>query len=1492
MIHLRWLSALFIFLTLPLLDEVSAASSDVILVSTAVVAPSPGDPLLLHATFNEGELQVDRLHGDPRVSRIQRGQFDRFPPDDDRGSRVGLADTLTSGRISGGFGVQAITDLGIRATGNINPDRGSFTAWISQAPVLHEGGLLLAARSFIPGGPRAGATAWALGVGGASDSDAPRGRLFLTTQHIQCVAAEPLPETDWIFVAAVWDVNHGIKLYANGELIGSTWSDQEAEEEIFVEETTLVWPQDGFANEILQARISHGVSAGREWHPLSEGEFIHEDLVASYGEESDFFLQGDIDDRVQLRFRPFDGLQPGTYRLTVEVLQVFRGSPDIQPPQLRMGLTERGRETEHSRLDFPATDEPWWREVIMVFELHDDEKTGKEWSMNLDLNFNHSGIYRIRSVVLEKGDFSGELDMRLISYGVPWWPVLELASPTPVERFQIYGHGRNAPVYDELAFWDIPLSEESVQELMKASDWTAVSVEAEDFEPGTRSEWFGWNGAGQAIPVRPDQLAVIKEAPVERAWEDLRAAGSLVVDGNLWSLGPWFYHGYPHISPRTFHFKFFEPSQINYINLFGNLTGQFTIGGSPRAPLDGESFLELPGDQGFSSHFLSEPVVVDQISLIREHGEVSTLGFYEISGEAPSGLQPDLRLTLTPSREAGPPLPPAKLAEFLTLYPTGERDFLVGQSGAGHAFEMEIGKRRALHLVTPPMREDYPLDAVLLRLFLEGITPGSHFQVRMHDPLIPWRELGRFDFVADSQAGDSGGRYDLLLDLRETLVLEGDSLWLTLYFEEEVTLVGDGDAQNSSLVVYRADPEMARERWRLREMADWRNRFESLSEPRPWSRPFTSDDPESNWWLQAASPEYEYLHRIGLALRERFPDDREFFAWFLWVHPFMDLPEWVNEPAPTTREHPDWAELAKANLDLYHEFVDFWTRERAHENGEIGNWIGDDTVLVQDFPDMALISDPDGEYREVVRRLAEGVHGPLTIRNRPAIVNGLNSRWTDALHAYEDGINVQPMNFQLHYGDPVLFAYLLENASRYDGFLFTEARDGMRMANSEGRGRPDWSTDRSPVGGPWTRYWFLPIHPGLTLLWYNQHPELLTIFEEIAEGHLRRMQEVVDYHAEVSYGGVDFWIALYDITGDPRYLSGLMDLEATKDAGYPVFHIGGFWNRLMDPTRLRRFPVEWVDARKLYEFSREDADDRFDSLYTRELGHSSRRYERNWMEWYLTGDTKYLEEGLQALYARLKTTLPALTVAEQSGDRVSPPKQLISQMYLGGIPAARNSQFYPTYAVSYEGLSTGFAALVWKDRPEELRVSLYNFEEQPQEGIMRIWNLKPGRYSVRSGIDRTGDGRVDEWQGEATEMDLVRGDAIPLQLPSHREVIVEAELIEPGLPLAERPDPAVSHRDAVWNREEGLVLRVHNLGNVPATDVEVVVRDPDGREMARQQIERIEPPLDFHAKFVEIRFPRIVPVDENSELVVELNPGHPYPEITRRNNEALIRVQP
>ena len=174
------------------------------------------------------------------------------------------------------------------------------------------------------------------------------------------------------------------------------------------------------------------------------------------------------------------------------------------------------------------------------------------------------------------------------------------------------------------------------------------------------------------------------------------------------------------------------------------------------------------------------------------------------------------------------------------------------------------------------------------------------------------------------------------------------------------------------------------------------------------------------------------------------------------------------------------------------------------------------------------------------------------------------------------------------------------------------------------------------------------------------------------------------------------------------------------------------------------------------------------------------------------------------------------TLAEPANDRVEPHLlRWASAAYLGSY--TERSKFNPMLAVSWEGFSTNYAALVFNHRKDSLSVAVYSFNSIPVTGAMRIWELEHGNYQVKIGSDRNQDFVIDSFTSISTN-ELAKGDTVGLTLPPQQvTMLVLTQLSE--------LDSIFDRADLAWAAREISVSNnivtgiVHNIGARAVTNV-------------------------------------------------------------------------
>lgn len=959
-----------------------------------------------------------------------------------------------------------------------------------------------------------------------------------------------------------------------------------------------------------------------------------------------------------------------------------------------------------------------------------------------------------------------------------------------------------------------------------------------------------WNRDGAPLQLKPKEPLRLKDAIILDAREEgLRAGGWLAVDGQLQSAFPWWHHGYRQLPVRMLEITLSPQSAPTLWSLNGNVTGTLS-------PVE-DSERELPPielDGGKIGYQAVPPA--HRYRLRVSKGFAHEVSFLTVDRKATPAK--GRKLLITPVADASA----ANRHELQTRYHAASRQVFGVKAKAATAAPSRFAANQAWHLITPPQDELFALGEVGFQLRLATpLTEPTRLKVTIHSPDSAFHHLSQHELTLLPGKGN----YEFWIDLRDTALLKGDTLWITLQAEHPLH-VRLGKGGTSITLAPAANRDEALALWKESLWRTTRNHFESISEPRPWSG--INDNPESAWWLRQMVPAYTAIERGLERLRSQFPKDERFVSAYYFTHPQAPNPA-KNLPLPEAEPGvPRWAHLMRENLRLYKQFVHWWIDHRQHANGEFGHWYGDDSDLLQEWTTLAFISDPDRKVRNSFAKLSEAIATQFSFDGVPIIQNGLNTRYTDSLHAYEEGLNLQPSDFLLHYGHPEKFARLLQTISRYDGFLLaeTEVPGELRFAGGPGSKLLFFNTKRPPKGGHLAPSGYLFLHSALMAGWYQNDPKIWNYLESVGRWTLKRTDP-----AQKSGYTSTLLLGLYLHTGNPQWLS-------------PFFEPTAWANGKIDFRNQPPLP-EQIQLRLSREAARAklptpDPTGYFDRLGSEKMAESDRRFMEKWLEWQLTGNEDALYEGLEAQWRKHRFILPTVTVAEMSGDRVAIAKHLLAQLYLGGSPGARNHDFYPDFAVSYEGWDD-FAAMVEEATPDQLRLRFYLFGKQAVRGTLRTWKLAEGTYRVE----------LKREDGKTTVLPstfLQRGDGVEVEIPANETVqLTFVQESRSSSDKSLRADAAL-HPEGKGLRREGneLLVPVYNLGSVALDHAELVARDAKGQLLAQSAIGTLPPMQPWKPGETLVHLP--LPPDSQGAVTLEVRTS--ASEVTRRNNTATVTL--
>ena len=237
-------------------------------------------------------------------------------------------------------------------------------------------------------------------------------------------------------------------------------------------------------------------------------------------------------------------------------------------------------------------------------------------------------------------------------------------------------------------------------------------------------------------------------------------------------------------------------------------------------------------------------------------------------------------------------------------------------------------------------------------------------------------------------------------------------------------------------------------------------------------------------------------------------------------------------------------------------------------------------------------------------------------------------------------------------------------------------------------------------------------------------------------------------------------------------------------------------------------------------------------------------------------------------------------------DRVSSFNPQIQEDRLGGVALTRTGVLYPANYVSWKFKKPenfdDVAVFLPSPSENELKIIAYNLSVETVTAGMSVWRLKPGRWSIRSGIDNNEDNEADAQITESV-ITLERGSEIPLSFVPGKYTIVNLRLIEgSSMNHSMLPDPAICDDDITIEGSR-IKVRVHNIGAVASQSISLVVKDNSGTVVATASVPAIDAPSDLRPKWKEVT----VDISENAEIrscIIELDAEGKNGEITRGNN--------
>jgi hypothetical protein len=728
------------------------------------------------------------------------------------------------------------------------------------------------------------------------------------------------------------------------------------------------------------------------------------------------------------------------------------------------------------------------------------------------------------------------------------------------------------------------------------------------------------------------------------------------------------------------------------------------------------------------------------------------------------------------------------------------------------------------------------LDGIAIDLPALGVKPthGAYFplNIQVKDPIWPLRRM--LDVSVSVKPGEP---HTIWLDTRDRILPNDKGLWITI-------AGAGGDFGPSAL-----EGAEVRLIFKERKAALAEHALDRFTQVRAVYAQMVEESPRTR----------------RLNLYNQFETD---LSDLLRVDPdnapgrqyWYDYNREQPRPPVTLATPPDgvplWAFRQVELLGYVKRFVNWYVDNRQIENGEFGGGLSDDGDFTNYWPPMALMGvSPEKLKTSLLRELdAFYAQGMFT--------NGLSTIQTDELHSYEEGIDVVGQAMMLDYGGPTQIERAMETANATETITGVNAAGHRHIRSSYFSGTKvatenvwGWSKPSS----------YLMLHPSIALVEFNGSPRVRKWLIELADGLLAHRHTDPTGVASISTtiefatdkdlpaaglgAGADraltvLWAA-YRWTGDRKYIQPFLDAGPRG--------LGQLAANGLDLMGVRDTWAKQVPA----------------LLAVMGDGNAALRH----FAWQATGNTKYLEDLYtdQAKATRLREYIN--TQGSLWIDRINVPDSELQRARLGGIALVRN-YVLPGHVVSWAfaepDAEERVAILVPQATPDHVQVTAFNLDTRPVAAAMTGWDVEPGTWtmSVNGGAPQT--------------VAFERTRSVDLTFAPRTTTTIELTLVSRGVPYWSRPDLGITARDI---RVSGRTVRVtvHSLGAVDAPEATLVIRDAQGRTLAKASVPRLKAPVDLRPKTAEI----LLSIPERASLVggsVTLDVGGPVPEITLRNN--------
>lgn len=637
----------------------------------------------------------------------------------------------------------------------------------------------------------------------------------------------------------------------------------------------------------------------------------------------------------------------------------------------------------------------------------------------------------------------------------------------------------------------------------------------------------------------------------------------------------------------------------------------------------------------------------------------------------------------------------------------------------------------------------------------------------------------------------------------------------------------------------------------------------------------------------------------------------------------MYLGEQIPHPmpqSPAVADAPLWAVYQQETMRRMLSLIHWWVTVRQAPNGEMGGKYGDDVELLRWWLPAILGAD-DSTARLGYQRLADGVW------NSGLLERGFSRQVDDVEHSAELFRDTHPGMFMINYGDPEYVERSMLSMQNFRDVWTGITPRGHRhfksyyMSATEVLDQPPYGVD-------------IPLNaraalPGLWAAWYNGNPTILKLFTEWATAWIEDAErtgnskprgiipaavsfkddriggyspEWYDPHLTYSYYK---WESLGHVSELYYQLAGMYGITGNKYFLQPVNDIAGIMTEARKegagPQVMQKGSLDW--AKKILmdggvdKTSGNNPLGKVFALAKRLTGSVAydtliAAYGQPYNRYLLTGDKDELVKAMEQPLQALRYNYPLLTSEVKFTDRVYVPgSEVLAGMYNGHFGRGYE---YPALIASWKNTGTDVAVLVRKGNRTAAEVSLFNFGTEKYV-TMNTWQLEPGVYRIKTGIDKDDDDRIDQLVEEKEMVLNNRVNRIDIKVSSKKLTIVSIEQIKSvGTFSLNKPDLALTKKDIsftpdnlVSGTELAITGKIHNIGNRAANNITAAFL-VDGITMDSTRIAVIESPDDLNPRWKPVQFKWKAEAGKH-QLAVKVYSDQQ--ELTYDNNQAYFDIE-